>query len=655
MKSKIMMALLSGASALTLLAGSANGGDTPLIAFYCKDLEDSFAGDPGTIKKVGTWTKGRSFAAQEGLVYEQKETLGKILTEAVDGQTIPLELYYNKKRTDNMAATELVSQGQGDTAKGLDYQHVCTLGHVYRENDAAKSRVLLKLWWNESKQDYSLAVSSVCEDKAMMAQGFTDQGIIGYALAQEPKLIQIDVSEGPPNATITGSLKEPFKILFDTGSWTTSFPESAVDPDKRDIIKEGPVDNGWGDECRLVKGQLAMVGKDGTKYTVDDMEFYEILKTKKDGTEQSGKVIMGAFPSLHPDTKKPSFSYALAQKYSTPDTFGFGFVSKQPALEVGVGWKQLELYLLLGAGSQKTEGLNWRKNIPNAHTGENGLKFCPEMVPGFTFRVNFPESEPPLESVALQATIDTGAPDLTLRLGEDDPHLKPQYAAYFTSKGPEWWKMDPKGPYATDAKSLEKATVTVVFEGSDKTKDSYTFKADGALQSPGTLYAGKWGSSVPWPVSDAAPKDRINLGNTIYYYCPVFFYDIANKRVGFRFPPPARAVVLAPGSAMTVKQKYWSENKEFYAIFQDDGNFRVSTKTDGYKWDIFTMKKTPLGAKKMILDPTGNLVFLDGNDKPIWSIDKLIKPVANSTLNISNSGDLLLLGPDGAVLWNSSK
>ena len=106
---------------------------------------------------------------------------------------------------------------------------------------------------------------------------------------------------------------------------------------------------------------------------------------------------------------------------------------------------------------------------------------------------------------------------------------------------------------------------------------------------------------------------------------------------------------------MNVKQKYWSENKEFYAIFQPDGNFGVSTKNDGYKWDIVTMKKVPSFAKKLILNPTGNLVFLGENDKLIWSIDKLITPVANSTLNISNSGDILLLGPDGAVLWDSSK
>jgi hypothetical protein len=115
------------------------------------------------------------------------------------------------------------------------------------------------------------------------------------------------------------------------------------------------------------------------------------------------------------------------------------------------------------------------------------------------------------------------------------------------------------------------------------------------------------------------------------------------------------AVVLAPGSAMNVKEKYWSENKEFYAIFQPDGNFGVSTKNDGYKWDIVTMKKVPLNAKTLELESTGRLVFWGPKGEMIWSSDELITPVANSTLNISNSGDLLLLGPDGSVLWNGSK
>lgn len=119
-------------------------------------------------------------------------------------------------------------------------------------------------------------------------------------------------------------------------------------------------------------------------------------------------------------------------------------------------------------------------------------------------------------------------------------------------------------------------------------------------------------------------------------------------------------LILNPGTEMKVGQKYWSENGQFYAIFQPDGNFRVSTKDDGYKWDIVTAGKLgpgkvgpPLFAKKLVLRTDGNLVFFGPNDTYHWSIDKIFSPAANSTLNLSNSGDILMIAPNGAVLWSS--
>lgn len=64
MNGKIMMALLVGASSLFPLAGSAIAGEAPLIAFYCQQRDDSFAGDPVTIKKVGGIGKRASRSTQ---------------------------------------------------------------------------------------------------------------------------------------------------------------------------------------------------------------------------------------------------------------------------------------------------------------------------------------------------------------------------------------------------------------------------------------------------------------------------------------------------------------------------------------------------------------------------------------------------------------
>ena len=391
-------------------------------------------------------------------------------------------------------------------------------------------------------------------------------------------------------ARITGSAikgSDPFTILFDTGSWTTSFPESAIDPAKRTVVNEGPVNNGWGDDCRLVKGQLAMVSEDGqTTYTVDDFQFYEILEKKADGTPQSGRVIMGAFPSPQHSTKQPSFPYALAQKYSGDHGFGFGFVSEMPSSRasappnVGDGWSNMKLYLLLGADPALTRNLRWRSDIP---LWASGLDFCPEAVPGFKLRIGVPGTNEEIESPDYLATIDTGAPDLTARLGTTNPHLQPPFNAYFKSDGPAWWA---GGAYENEAKSLQDGTVTVIFTDSEGFRRQYSFKAEGWRKSPATLFAGVWDGDVPWIQQQPSfPTNRINLGNTVYYYCPVFFYDIQNKRVGFQFPP-GDVVMQAQVPTTADKPVQLLEHGGFsYINIQTTGGSSVQLlPAQGYKW-----------------------------------------------------------------------
>lgn len=185
------------------------------------------------------------------------------------------------------------------------------------------------------------------------------------------------------------------------------------------------------------------------------------------------------------------------------------------------------------------------------------------------------------------------------------------------------------------------------------------FTREGVL----TMLAGD--NQVVWrqPTSAAVPSSKVQISaqGALQIIGPSgnMIWSSAQPGAGLLL---SHALVLAPGSAMNVKQKYWAENRQFYAIFQPDGNFGVSTKDDGYKWDIVTKGKLgpgkvgpPLSAKILRLDPDGNLVFVGPDNKYLWGMDKMITPVANSTLNISNSGELLLLAPGGAVLWSSGK
>lgn len=179
--------------------------------------------------------------------------------------------------------------------------------------------------------------------------------------------------------------------------------------------------------------------------------------------------------------------------------------------------------------------LNWRNDVPlfRDRTG-----FVPEAVPGFTVTFSFPKVN--ARTVAdivvsnLIATIDTGAPELNLRLGSSDPHRQAAYQAFFTDKGPGWMNAKYKAASLCAASGV---AVRIGFTGSSGRSSSYQFttSAFGASKIPTHVIAGDWSGSVPWAVGEDKPKNRINLGNTIYFFCPVYFWDITHKRVGIYF------------------------------------------------------------------------------------------------------------------------
>jgi len=45
---------------------------------------------------------------------------------------------------------------------------------------------------------------------------------------------------------------------------------------------------------------------------------------------------------------------------------------------------------------------------------------------------------------------------------------------------------------------------------------------------------GDWLGIFPWRIRPPeTPPGRINMGNSLFLFCPVYFLDITNKRVGF--------------------------------------------------------------------------------------------------------------------------
>lgn len=330
---------------------------------------------------------------------------------------------------------------------------------------------------------------------------------------------------------------EPYEILFDTGSWTTSIPYGCIDKAEVEILQKDVKDS-WGVLSDKVQGQLVLTSHDGkTKYIANDYVFFARKKVNGDDADcdrksKWGNSIMGGFPGISPREKLPSLPYVIAQEYSDEDRVGLGIVSDSKS-GIEENWASFNAYLQIGADPQITDQLNWRTDIP---LFPNRLDFSPEAVPGFQVTLNFPNRKgkevPDIVVPDLWATVDTGAPQLTMRLDKENPHRNRTYEMYFTDEGPRWRQ----GQYKADSMCLVAGVnVRVEFTGSTGKSSHYEFKTSSSFGTtpPTQVIVGNWDGSVPWPFNAIrTPHNRINLGNTIYFYCPVYFWDITNKRVG---------------------------------------------------------------------------------------------------------------------------
>jgi hypothetical protein len=218
-------------------------------------------------------------------------------------------------------------------------------------------------------------------------------------------------------------------------------------------------------------------------------------------------------------------------KYSEPGRQGLGIVSD---IQSGADrdWMSGKSYLQIGSDPRITGNLHWRTDVPIPHPE----RFSPGALPGFTITFSFPTTNdvviPNIVVPDLSATIDTGAPELMMRLRRDNPHRSDVYKRFFTDRGPGWRR----GQGKADSLCLRGGiTVRIAFTDSRGETIHYEFLSSDNFESPNPtkVMVGDWSGIFPWRVrAPETPPGRINLGNTLYLFCPVYFWDITNKRVG---------------------------------------------------------------------------------------------------------------------------
>jgi hypothetical protein len=200
----------------------------------------------------------------------------------------------------------------------------------------------------------------------------------------------------------------------------------------------------------------------------------------------------------------------LAQKYPAESAKGFGIYSLSGD-DIATGWTESAFYLGFGpAYTIAAADLLWRNDLPT----QNGL-FSPQYVPGFTIAMHFDNNEV-LTYHNRVATVDTGAPSLSLTF-EGDPQ-KMQLLNYFTERNVPPWSCS-MGVFAI----IENQGIVVQFDDTSGRSKQYAFRSTNQSPeiAPTNLFGGPSDGSFPWAVDGTLfPSNRINLGNTIYFFAP---------------------------------------------------------------------------------------------------------------------------------------
>ncbi len=326
----------------------------------------------------------------------------------------------------------------------------------------------------------------------------------------------------------------PFEVNFDTGSLQTCLPYGALNKANLTVVQSN-VRTVWGRLSDQVTGQLVLKSRDGlTDYTLDDFTFYAMKNEDgsdmpDDRTSQWSYSICGAGPFDN------SIVAALMAKYST-NGLGAGIISESPGGDLTTNWSSHKSYLKFGNDPAVASRLNWYYWSP-WYTGQPN--FDAITIPGFKFTYSFPavsgQTTPDLVVDNQIATIDSGAPEFVMRMGAGDPHRQLPYSQFFNiTNVPSWYS-------SADCLAVNAGvTLNVQFTGSTGKTNSYSFQfsdhKNNPAYAPSVAFIGNWASNIPWaPNTTTMPMNRMNLGNSIYFFAKVYFWDYTNQRVGFYF------------------------------------------------------------------------------------------------------------------------
>jgi predicted heme/steroid binding protein len=112
----------------------------------------------------------------------------------------------------------------------------------------------------------------------------------------------------------------------------------------------------------------------------------------------------------------------------------------------------------------------------------------------------------------------------------------------------------------------------------------------------------------------------------------------------------SHCVLVSSGGRLSRGERYHSTNRQYYVIFQDDGNLVVYNSSNQPLWGADCHGK---GGNRCVFQPDGNLVVYDASNAPIWASNTHGKGSGLRVLNMQDDGNLVIYDSTGRAIWST--
>lgn len=352
------------------------------------------------------------------------------------------------------------------------------------------------------------------------------------------EMIPLDFTGTKPKISIKSNvfIANSNSFTFDTGGgmpgiyvpYESLTIENQLNVDKK-VVEKTTLKGKYYIRWKRINIQIDKSNSNSTPFSIDIM--CNVYKKGQINLNNANDAILGFIVGATPTPNSGTFIEKLTEAYSVNDKTGFGIYTNAPGAtkDINKSWGDLKAYLKIGPinNMDSYSEIKWAYN-------EDSYKNM--IIPGFQLNLN--DGNNNYTSNDLITTLDTGHDFLSTRL-KQDPQNSPNFQRYFWASP---WHA-PHGKWM-----IEGLKVSVRFIDKKNTISSYTFPSidknrQGGTYHPNSVIISDYDNNkMPEPYKDVKgipivdkPQNRMFLGNTVHFYCPLVYWDISGAKFGMAF------------------------------------------------------------------------------------------------------------------------